>query len=63
VYCEEEIKEEWANDDTNIDRYLDDLEIDIDILDDDLPLIMESDIPSASLNRKDPSKLNVVQLR
>ena len=64
MYCDEELnEEEWANDDTNINQYLGDVEIGIDILDNDLPLMMESDIPSASLNGKDPAELHVVQLR
>ena len=55
---------EKANDGIDID-YLDDLDVEIDIPKDDLLLLLltESDIPGASLNGKDPSELNVVQLR
>ena len=30
---------------------------------DDMPLLTEKDIPGASLNGKDPSELNVIQLK
>ena len=64
LYCEEEVREEEpANDGIDTDQYLDDLDIEIDILKDDLLLLTESDIPGASLNGKDPSELNVMQLR
>ena len=54
---------EKANDGIDIDQYLDDLDVEIDILKDYLLLITESNIPGTSLNGKDPCKLNVLQLR
>lgn len=32
-------------------------------MDDDILLLNENDIPGASLNRKNPSELNIVQLK
>ena len=57
------LPKEKANDGIDIDQYLDDLDVEIDVLKDDLLLITESDIPGASLNGKDPCELNVLQLR
>ena len=54
---------EKANDGIDIDQYLDDLDVEIDILKDYLLLITESNIPGTSLNGKDPCELNVLQLR
>ena len=56
-------KEIRPGDGIDIDQYLDDLDVEIDILKDGLLLMTESDIPGASLNGKDPSELNLVQLR
>ena len=68
AYCVEEvIEEERVNEDRDEDRdtdqYLGDLDVEMDILKDALLLLTESDIPGASLNGKDPSELNVVQLK
>ena len=57
------LPKEKANDGIDTDQYLDDLDVEIDVLNDDLLLITESDIPGASLNGKDPYELNVLQLR
>ena len=57
------LPKEKANDGIDIDQYLDDLDVEIDVLKDDLLLITESDIPGASLNGKDPCELNVLQLK
>ena len=54
---------EKANNGIDLNQYLDDLDVEIDILKDDLLLITESNIPGTSLNGKDPCKLNVLQLR
>jgi len=62
LYCEEKAKEEEeAGDDMNIDPYLNDLCIETDL--DSVLLMTEKDIPGASLNGKDPSELQVIQLR
>jgi len=49
------------NDGGDIDQYLNELDVEIDALHDDLLLLMESDIPGASLHNRDPAELNVVQ--
>jgi len=62
LYCEDEGKEEeGAGDYMGIDRYLDDLSVEIDL--DGVLMMTESDIPGASLNGKDPSEMLVVQLK
>ena len=62
LYCEEKAKEEEeAGDDINIDPYLNDLCVETDL--EGVLLMTEKDIPGASLNGKDPSELQVVQLR
>ena len=53
-------QKEKTNDGIDIDQYLDDLDIQIDLLKDVLLFITESDIPGAYLNGKDPCKLNVL---
>ena len=64
VYCEKEEREwERLNDDVEVDLFLDGLEVEIELLKGDFLLLMEGDVPGASLNGKTPGKLNVVQLR
>ena len=46
--------------DSDFERVLDDNE---DLVDDDILLLTESDIPGASLDGKNPSELSVVQLK